>query len=266
MIGETLFTIGPFKAGTFGFLVALGFIVPAFILEKDFPRKGLDGQLAFTTVLAAAVGGMLGGRIYYTIEHWDQVLEQPARMLLTGSGLVWYGGLLGGVLGAAGYCYLKRIPFLVVCDLFAPMLALGHVFGRLGCLLSGDGDYGPPTDVPWAMAFPRGAVPTTERVHPTPIYDMILLLAVLAFLWSFRKREYRPGFLFGFYLILSGIARFITEFYRLTPEVWLGLTTAQLFSIALVVTGIALTLLLRSPRKPLAVEAGAGSDGKAIRA
>jgi phosphatidylglycerol:prolipoprotein diacylglycerol transferase len=254
VIGETLFTIGPFKAGTFGVMVALGFIVPAFILEREFPRKGLDARLAFTTVLAAAVGGMLGGRVYYTIEHWDRVLEQPVRMLLTGSGLVWYGGLVGGVLAVASYCYVKKVSFLVVCDLFAPMLALGHVFGRLGCLLSGDGDYGPPSGVPWAMAFPRGAVPTTEKVHPTPIYDIILLLAVFAFLWAIRKRDYRPGYLFGVYLILSGIARFITEFYRLTPEVWLGLTTAQLFSIALVVTGAALTLAGRRRGETAAVE------------
>jgi phosphatidylglycerol:prolipoprotein diacylglycerol transferase len=264
MIGETLFTIGPFKAGTFGVMVALGFIVPAFILEKEFPRKGLESRLAFTTVLVAAVGGLLGGRIYYTVEHWDQVLEQPVRMLLTGSGLVWYGGLIGGVVAVAGYCYLQRISFLVVCDLFAPMLALGHVFGRLGCLLSGDGDYGPPSGVPWAMAFPRGVVPTTERVHPTPIYDMILLLGVFAFLWSIRKRDYRPGYLFGIYLILSGIARFITEFYRLTPEVWLGLTTAQLFSIALFVTGTALMLSLRGRRQQAAVESDAGRGRKAL--
>ncbi len=156
----------------------------------------------------------------------------------------------------AGYCLWKRISFPVVCDLFAPMLALGQAFGRMGCLLSGDGDYGPPSDVAWAMAFPRGLVPTTERVHPTPIYDMILLLAIFIFLWRVRGRGYRTGKLFGVYLILSGIARFITEFYRRNPEAALGLSMAQLLSVALVLLGSALTVALRAPMGRAPAESG----------
>lgn len=256
MIGEVLFTIGPLKVSTFGLMWALGFIVPAFILERDFPRKRLDPKQAFTTVGACAIGGLVGGRIYFTVENWDRVLADPAHMLLTGSGIVWYGGLIGGVLALAGYCAVRRISFLMVLDLLAPMAALGQALGRLGCLLSGDGDYGPPTDVAWAMAFPRGVVPTLEKVHPTPIYDMILLLAIFLFLWAIRRRDYRNGYLFGLYLILAGIARFLTEFYRLNPKVVLGLSMAQVISVALVLAGLTLTWILRRPRQPVTPAAG----------
>ncbi len=249
MIGEVLFTIGPFKVGTFGVMMGLSFLIPAFILEKDFPRKGLEGSLAFSVVLVSAIGGLIGGRVYYTIDNWDQVMEMPARTLLTASGIVWYGGLIGGALAVAGYCALKRISFPVMCDLYAPMLAFGQIFGRMGCLLAGDGDYGPPTDVAWAMAFPRGAVPTNDKVHPTPIYDMIILFAIFLFLWSIRKRDYRDGYLFGLYLLLSGIGRFFTEFYRINPKVALGLSMAQWISIGLVVAGLGLTLALRRPKQ-----------------
>ncbi len=237
MIGEVLFRIGPLAISTFGVMAALGFLVPFLLIEKELPRKGLNPRLAYGMLIAATVGGLVGARIYYIAERWDRFLADPVTMIFTGSGLVWYGGLLGGFLLAIGYVHLNRVSIPLICDLMAPLLALGQAFGRMGCLLSGDGDYGPPTDVAWGMSFPNGIVPTLDRVHPTPIYDIVFLLAIFALLWRIRTKQFPPWFVFSLYLLLLGIGRFITEFYRNTPEVFLGLTAAQFISVGLIVAG-----------------------------
>lgn len=245
MIPE-LFKIGPLTINSFGVMAMLGFLIPMFLLRKEMARKGRDPELANGMIIAAMIGGFLGARIYFIIERWDRFLAHPMDYIFSGAGLVWYGGLIGGFLGVYLYVRRKSIPFPLVCDLMAPLLALGQTFGRAGCLLSGDGDYGPPTDVPWAMSFPNGIVPTTEHVHPTPLYDMILLFAIFLILWNIRKKELPTLFKFSLYLILVGTERIFTEFFRTTPKILLGLTMAQLISIGLIIAGVAIILSLKS--------------------
>lgn len=249
MIPE-LFKIGPVTINSFGVMAMLAFLIPTLLLRKEVARKGLDPDFANGIAIAAMIGGFLGARIYYIIERWEQFLANPTDYILTGAGLVWYGGLIGGFLAVAWYVRRHNVAVPLVADLMAPLLALGQVFGRCGCLLSGDGDYGPPTDVPWAMSFPEGIIPTTEQVHPTPIYDMLILLAIFGFLWKIRKRDWPRGFMFSLYLVLLGIGRIITEFFRTTPEVWLGLTVAQYISIGLVIVGLGMITYLVSHKKP----------------
>ena len=143
------------------------------------------------------IGGFVGARIYFIAERWDGFLANPGDYILTGAGLVWYGGFIGGILGLYLYVRHQKLSFPFVFDLMAPLIALGQTFGRMGCLLSGDGDYGPPTDLPWTMSFPKGIIPTNELVHPTPIYDMIWLFGSFLFLWSIRKKELPTGFNLG---------------------------------------------------------------------
>ncbi len=249
MIGPSLFSIGPLTIPTFGFFAMLGLMVPMLLLEREFERVGFNPMHAYGVTLAAALGGLAGARIYFVVEHWERFLASPGAVVASG-GWVFYGGLIGGFLAVAVYTRIRGLSLPRVCDLTAPLLALGQAFGRMGCLLSGDGDYGPPSDVAWAMAFPRGLVPTSERVHPTPIYDMIILVAIFLLLWRIRKRDYRVGALFSLYLVLVGVGRFFTEFYRRTPEVALGLTMAQLISLALIVGGAAGLWLLRTRAAP----------------
>ena len=136
-----------------------------------------------------------------------------------------------------------------VIDIVAPMLLLGYSFGRMGCFLSGDGDYGPPSDLPWAMAFPNGTVPTMERVHPTPIYEIIMCLIAFAYLWRIRKITRGPGWMFGMFLILSGIERIIAEFWRLTARIAFDfLTVAQIIGVLTIIIGI--YLIIRSKKIP----------------
>ena len=249
MIPE-LFKIGPITINSFGVMAMLAFLVPTLLLRKEVERIGQHPDLANSLAIAAMIGGFLGARIYYIAERWDKFLANPTDYIFTGAGLVWYGGLIGGFAAATWYVHRKNISVLVICDIMAPMLALGQTFGRMGCLLSGDGDYGPPSDVPWAMAFPNGIIPTTERVHPTPIYDMIILLSIFAFLWRIRKKELPYGFKFGLYLALIGGGRIFTEFYRTTPKVFLGLTVAQLISVGLIGIGGAMMVYLKRKSRP----------------
>ncbi len=236
MIPE-LFSIGPVTINSFGIMAMLAFLIPTILLRKEMERCELDAEMATGVAVAAMLGGFIGARIYFILERWDRFLAHPSDYLFTGAGLVWYGGLIGGVLAVALYVYRKNVSVALIADLTAPLLALGQFFGRGGCLLSGDGDYGPPSDLPWAMAFPNALVPTNVPVHPTPIYDMILLLAIFVVLWKFRFKKYPQGTLFGMYMILLGAERFITEFFRNTPKVLFGITMAQWISFALISTG-----------------------------
>lgn len=126
----------------------------------------------------------------------------------------------------------------MLLDLVAPALALGYAIGRIGCQLSGDGDYGKPSHLPWAMGYPHGTVPTAPgvRVQPTPVYETLAMSAVALVLWRMRDR-YRPGLLFALYLVAAGVERFVIEFLRRNPHVFAGLTAAQIESLVVIVVG-----------------------------
>jgi phosphatidylglycerol:prolipoprotein diacylglycerol transferase len=154
--------------------------------------------------------------------------------IFSGSGLVWYGGAIGGALAVFAWAWWRGFLSLVLLDLAAVPLALGYAIGRVGCQLSGDGDYGRGSDVPWAMSYPDGTVPTDEQVHPTPVYETLAMGLVAWLLWQWRDR-FRPGVLFAMYLVLSGLERFLVEFVRRNPDTVAGLTTAQVESLVLMV-------------------------------
>lgn len=245
MIPELL-KIGPITLNSFGLMAMLGFLTGTILVRKEMTRHGYHPDLGNSIIIAAMIGGFLGARIYFIAERWDKFLADPSEYLFTGAGLVWYGGLIGGFLAVYAYGHAKKISITFIADTMAPLLALGQTFGRTGCLLSGDGDYGPPTDLPWAMSFPKGIIPTTEMVHPTPIYDMIILFSIFLLLWKIRKNPYPPGFIFGLYLVLVGFGRIFTEFYRRNPEILLGLTTAQFISSAMIIIGAVLIVVAKT--------------------
>jgi phosphatidylglycerol:prolipoprotein diacylglycerol transferase len=244
-----LLKIGPFTLHSFGVMAMLGFLVPTLIMRREFKRIKIDPDFASTIAVAAIIGGFVGARLYYIIEHWQGFLRDPWSMIFSGAGLVWYGGLFGGVAATAWTITHYKMPFWKVADIVSTLLLLGQAFGRMGCLLAADGDYGPPTDVPWAMSFPNGVVPTIERVHPTPIYDIAILLTFFGILWSLRKRDFVPGTMFGMYFIAVGIGRFITEFWRTTPKILFGwMTMAQIISVVLITTGLVIIYLRQRAR------------------
>jgi phosphatidylglycerol:prolipoprotein diacylglycerol transferase len=186
---------------------------------------------------AALIGGVVGSRLYFIVQNFGSVRDDLLANIFSGSGLVWYGGVLGGALGVLLWAWYRDFLRLALLDLAAPALALGYVIGRIGCQLSGDGDYGVPWDGPWAMSYPDGTVPTEQAVHPTPVYETLAMGLGAWILWQLRER-FRPGVLFAIYLVYAGVERFLVEFVRRNSEVELGMTTAQFESLGIVFAGL----------------------------
>ena len=236
-----LFRVGPVSVYSFGTMMALGFIAGGFVLERALRRGGWSPDAAWAIVGAAVVGGIVGGRLALAVQHWDAFVAAPGWFLASPSGFIWYGGLLGGV--AATLVPIRRygIPWRDAADAAAPALALGYACGKLGCHLAGDGDWGTPTTVPWAVAYLHGTARWPHapgvRVHPAPLYELAASLAIFAVLWTMRDRPHAPGWTFGWYAVLAGTARLLVEFVRTNPPAFLGLTAAQWWSVALVAGG-----------------------------
>jgi phosphatidylglycerol:prolipoprotein diacylglycerol transferase len=246
-----LFQIGPLTVYSFGAFMALAALSAAWVVYLELKRRGYNPELASTIVFAAAIGGLLGARILFIIEEWPNFLRAPADYIFTGAGFTWYGGLLGGAAAVSWVVGKHKIPWLVGADIAAPALAISYGVGRIGCHVAGDGDWGTITDVPWGVAYTNAIIgwvnpltgvpyPPGVRVHPTPIYEFLESLIIFAILWVFRTKDLPNGTIAWMYLVLSGLARFIVEFWRVTPKVALGFSEAQWFSFVLMILGISM--------------------------
>jgi phosphatidylglycerol:prolipoprotein diacylglycerol transferase len=243
--------LGPLTIQTFGICFAAGFLVAAGIIGRRFRELGKPTDWTWELTFSVLVGGLVGSRLDYLIENWHKVNGDLLGNLFSGTGLIWYGGVIGGALGAVIWAWRRNWLGWQLPDLACIPLALGYAIGRIGCQLSGDGDYGIHSNLPWAMAYPKGTVPTDMKVHPTPIYETLSMGLVALALWSLRDRL-TGGRLFALYLVLAGVERFLVEFIRRNDDVALGLTVPQLFSLAMIAGGIALELHVRR-RQPLTV-------------
>lgn len=233
--------LGPLTIYSYGTMMAIGFLVAGWLTGKELERKGMSREFASTMVFWAAVGGIVGSKLWAVLQDLPGLMADPIGTIFSGSGFVWYGGLIGGTLAVSWAIIRNRLPWLVVVDCIAPTLALAHGIGRIGCQLAGDGDWGTVSDLPWAMAYPEAIVgwpyPEGVRVHPTPVYEMLAYFAVFAFLWARRTRPHPDGQQFWWYLVLASGARFVIEFWRINPIVAVGLSAAQLFSLLLAAIG-----------------------------
>ena len=278
--------LGRLPIPTFGLMVATGLLVAAYILQADFNRrrehldqyrpgkpKGPEGFLArlvrqsrgdegFLIIGIAGIAGLIGAKLYHALQD-----PQTWRTeLVSRFGFAWFGGLLGGFFTLLALAHLFRMPVLEFMDACAPAAAVGYAIGRIGCLLSGDGDYGIPTTLPWGMSFPNGTDPSPPhcvergwppdcRVHPTPIYEFLIWMLIGWILWRIGKKGLNgeaPGKVFSAYLILTGVARFLMELIRINPRSFFGFfSNAQTASLVSVVLGIILLLRMGrgEPRK-----------------
>jgi phosphatidylglycerol:prolipoprotein diacylglycerol transferase len=228
--------IGPLTLQTFGISFGIAFLVCGAVLARRLREIGRPRDWAYEIVFSALVGGLVGARIDYILQNYDKVSHDLLGNLFSGSGLVWIGGLIGGALGVVIWAWRRGFLGLALLDLCAVPLAIGYAVGRIGCQLSGDGDYGIKSDLPWAMSYPKGTVPTTAKVHPTPVYETIAMGIVALVLWRLRDR-FRPGLLFALYLVLAGVERLLVEFIRRNDEAALGLTLPQLISVGMILAG-----------------------------
>jgi phosphatidylglycerol---prolipoprotein diacylglyceryl transferase len=224
---------------TFGVVFALGFLACGAVVARRLRELGKPVDWAYEIVFAALVGGVVGARGYYVVENYQQVKHDLLGSIFSGSGLVWYGGAIGGAIGVLAWMRRRGALELRMLDMCATALALGYAIGRIGCQVSGDGDYGISSSLPWAMGYPHGTLPTPSgvRVEPTPIYETLAMCLLAYALWSVRDRV-RPGVVFALYLVGGGLERFLVEFIRRNHEVLAGLTAPQLESIALLAVGL----------------------------
>lgn len=229
-----LFHIGGFTMNSFGVMMALAFISAGFVAYWQFKQRGIRPDFVYGLLIAAVIGGLLGAKIHYLILHPS---EWPGN-LLSGSGLVWFGGLFGAIIGVAIVTLLSKQRLAIVMDAGALAVSVGYAVGRIGCFLRGD-DYGIPTNLPWGMSFPNGVPPTTVKVHPTQLYESAASLVIFAILlWVVSPRFKREGPLIFAYAVLAGIERFLVEFIRTNKPVALGLTSQQFIAIAMMVVGV----------------------------
>ena len=236
--------LGPITLQTFGICFALAFLCAGTVVARRLREVGEPPDWAYEAVFCALVGGLIGARADFLLQNWSDVSDDVLGSVFSGSGLVWLGGLLGGAVGVLLWARWRGFLGLLLLDVAAPALAAGYAVGRIGCQLSGDGDYGTPTSLPWGMAYPKGTVPTTEHVHPTPVYETLAMGIAALWLWRMRDR-YRPGALFAIYLVVAGAERILVEFVRRNDGVALGLTLPQIVSAGMVVAGVAWLARLR---------------------
>jgi phosphatidylglycerol:prolipoprotein diacylglycerol transferase len=251
--------LGPLQLPTFGLMVALALITAAYVLQADFDRRGMNAD-AFTMITVAGLLGILGAKLYHLLETPAEFFADPLPLLLSRYGFAWFGGFLGGFGALLVMGSRAKLPVWKFLDACSPAASFGYGIGRIGCFLSGDGDYGKPTSLPWGMSFPNGVVPTTEtcvqwgspadcRVHPAPLYELLIWSAIGWLLWRLGarllKNPGRAGEIFCYYLILTGVARFLVEIIRINPPWILGLSNAQVASAVSAIGGLILLVFLK---------------------
>jgi phosphatidylglycerol---prolipoprotein diacylglyceryl transferase len=227
-------------------MVALGALAGLWVFRRELARSGLP-DAALDAAVYGLVGGLVGAKLLYVFEHRAE--GAFFSLVLDRGGMSWFGGFVGGLL--AGYATIRanRWPLVPVLSAATPALAVGQMLGRIGCFLVGD-DYGHPTNLPWAVAFPRGLPPTTERVHPTQLYEAAFLLVLAWILVRWRRRGVDDRKVLGRYFIIAGLFRFALEFLRVNTRVIGPLTVAHIFSALVVALGVAILAARQSKLAP----------------
>ncbi len=261
-------TIGPWHPGTFGLLLWLAAVIGTVVLHKNFVRNGVDAD-ALNVVALVVVSGILGAKLWHEMQDvptfvmairrmgapgWKHPLDVVSEFLFWfRAGFAWFGGMLAGIAmlmwqgraaqpeGLSGWWAGVRM-----LDLASPAAAVGYGVGRIGCLTSGDGDYGIKTTLPWGVHMAKNAlVPTADLVQPTPVYELIYSVALGWLLWRLGSKSRPVGWLTGLYLVLSGLGRFLVEFVRINPKLYWGMSNAQVAALGSVVVGGAVMALAR---------------------
>lgn len=263
--------------GTFGLMLWLAAVCSTIVLHRNFTRNGVDAD-ALNVVTMVVIAGIIGAKLWHELENvrdleaaWRLILmpgwSHPGEVLLGflhwfQAGFAWFGGLLAGVamLMFQGHAARPnglqgRRAALRMLDLAAPAAAIGYGVGRIGCLTSGDGDYGRNTTLPWGVHMANGADrfhqalvlpnPPNALVQPTPFYEFLFAVALALWLWKRGSKPLPLGFLTGEYLLLSGIGRFLVEFVRINPRLYWGMSNAQVAALGSVLFGAGMMYVTR---------------------
>jgi phosphatidylglycerol---prolipoprotein diacylglyceryl transferase len=243
------FQLGSFTIHWYGVMIALAFLAGLWTATRRAARENISGEKIADIVFWLMVGAMVGARAVYVATYWkDEFARLPFReiFMIQHGGLVYYGGLIGAILAGIICIRWKKLPLWKTADVLAPSIALGNVFGRIGCLLNGC-CYGRACSLPWAIRFPSDHSTGGVPVHPTEIYDALLNFALyLGLAWLFRHKKFN-GQVFATYLIGYAIFRSVVELFRgdyPPDQIHNGLTPGQLTSIPIFIAGLLLAAVL----------------------
>ena len=266
--------IGPVHLGTFGLLLWLAAVVGTIVLHKNFVRNGVDAD-ALNVVAFVVIAGVIGAKAWHELQSPSELMAALRQIMAPGlkhplnvltsflhwfqAGFAWFGGLLAGIAmlmwqgrlarfqGPTEGTQGERVGGMRMLDLAAPAAAIGYGVGRIGCLLSGDGDYGIATKLPWGVHMRADAlVPTPDLVQPTPVYELLFSAALAWWLWQRGKKHLPVGQMTGEYLMISGIGRFLVEFVRINPKLYFGMSNAQVAALGTIVVGAVMIALAKS--------------------
>jgi len=245
-----LLEIGPLPINSFGLCIALAAWGGILMLTASFQKNGIDPKLGEKYALWGVISGLLGARVWSLLHRIDDVMRDPIGEIFSGAGFIFYGGFITATVVLLLLCKKDNIKFSTFVDSLGPTLCLGYAIGRVGCQLSGDGDYGVVTDSIFGMSYKTGVIPTAGELlaWPTPIFESMMALGICFFLLkleSLQKWKNIPYARFGAYLSLMSLERFIIEFFRRNPRLEFGLSEAQFISLGLMVIGV-LFLLINS--------------------
>lgn len=276
-------SIGPWHPGTFGLLLWLAAVIGTVVLHRNFVRNGVDAD-ALNVVALVVVSGILGAKAWHEFQDFPNLVLAVRRMGAPGwhhpldilgeflfwfrAGFAWFGGMIAGIAVLMWQGRIAKPEGLTgwwagvrMLDLAAPAAAVGYGVGRIGCLTSGDGDYGIKTTLPWGVHMAKNAlVPTPDLVQPTPIYELLFSLALGWLLWRLGSKSRPIGWLTGFYLVLSGLGRFLVEFVRINPKLYWGMSNAQTAALAsMLVGGLVMVLARKKIPGPVLVDIAASA-------
>lgn len=226
-----------FVIESYTLLYIIAFIVVTLLLKYELKRNNYPPYFYILLTVVSLTSGLIGSKIYYLLEIWNEFIQNPYGNFFHIGGSGWYGGFALGCISIWLTLKIKKLPVLKTLDIMAPIIPLGQVIGRLGCFLAGC-CHGIPSHVSWAVSFPDGLFPPSVKVHPTQLYEMVVYLFIFILLWNLRKKAAKNGVKFSLYLILSGLGRFMVEFYRLNPKTPLGLTVPQIIAIIGIMLGV----------------------------
>lgn len=271
-------TLGPIHLGTFGLLLWLAAVAGTLVLHRNFLRNGVDAD-ALSVVAFTVIAGVIGAKVWHELQDVHELHDAMRQIAVPGwghplevvlgflhwfqAGFAWYGGMLAGIAtllwqgrearfrGPLEGTQGERVGAIRMLDLASPAAAIGYGVGRIGCLTSGDGDYGIRTTLPWGVHMrPDALVPTPDLVQPTPVYELLFAVLVCWILWRLGRRVWPVGWITGVYLLLSGVGRFLVEFVRINPKLYLGMSNAQVAALGSVVLGAAVIALAQARNMP----------------
>lgn len=306
----------PLPLYSFGLMVAVAILVATWMTRKELDRMYARGLIrpvkapvkdakgrervveaspsvyVWTMMLLAGGFGVAGSKLFHIIDYWEDFVQNPAAMIFSGSGLTIYGGILCAGVAIVIFARRRGIDVARLADAIAPGLLLAYGIGRIGCYLSGDGDWGvcssladKPAGLPgflWSETFPRnilGVEPVSFNavsrgaectlanptgVYPTMLYEFAMAGVLAGVLWLLRKHPFKAGWLISLYAVFAGAERYLIEEIRVNPEAAFGLPQSQIISIGFIVAGlVGLALTTRRVAQPPAPEAPASAHAVA---